>query len=406
MELPAENERQLGSYSQGLFEVTSATKRPQQPSGFGQLVGLFPDLLGVGGVQESGRQTVRALQTICARLHCSTNFLSLNDKSGAQQFVAGETNVTFRGFGRSKVRFVLAALACARKKPCVVLAAHPNLAVPAMWMKRFASQLKVIVMTHGIDVWGPLTSSRRSALLAADLVLAPSTYTAQKLTQMQGVPPEKIRRVPWSLNSDVLQMAEAPANLPSPPEGFPPSPVILTVGRWAVSERYKGADELIRAVAQLRAEFPGLNLAAVGEGDDLPRLKQIAADLGITNAVKFFDGLTRPVLSACYAAADIFALPSTGEGFGFVFIEAMAFGNPVVGVSAGGVTDLVEGGVSGFLVPAADSPALVQALQRLLRDSRLRTTLGEQGAQIVRNKYRFGAFEERLNTVLAECISP
>jgi glycosyltransferase involved in cell wall biosynthesis len=112
------------------------------------------------------------------------------------------------------------------------------------------------------------------------------------------------------------------------------------------------------------------------------------------------------VLSACYAAADIFALPSTGEGFGFVFIEAMAFGNPVVGVSAGGVTDLVEGGVSGFLVPAADSPALVQALQRLLRDSRLRTTLGEQGAQIVRNKYRFGAFEERLNTVLAECISP
>ena len=129
---------------------------------------------------------------------------------------------------------------------------------------------------------------------------------------------------------DVLNMAAAPANLPLP-KIFPPSPVILTVGRWAASERYKGADELIRAVAQLREAFPTLNLVAVGGGDDLPRLKQIASDLKVSDAVHFLEGISRRELAACYSRADIFALPSTGEGFGFVFLEAMAFGKPVVG---------------------------------------------------------------------------
>jgi phosphatidyl-myo-inositol dimannoside synthase len=383
--------------------VTAGTDSLPRPAI--SLVGLLPDLLGVGGVQESGRQTARALSNICAALQYGTTFLSLNDKPGAHQFVASETNIGFRGFGRSKLRFVLASLACARKKPRIVLAGHPNLAVPAMWMKRLAPELEVIVMTHGIDVWEPLTAIRRSALLAADLVLAPSSYTANKITEIQGVPAEKIRKLPWSLNSDVMRMSEAPAALPSPPEGFPRSPVILTVGRWAASERYKGADELIRAVAQLRAEFPDLRLGAIGGGDDLPRLRQIAADLNVTDAVKFLDGLSREKLSACYAAADIFALPSTGEGFGFVFLEAMAFGKPVLGAAAGGVTDLVEDGVNGLLVPPADLPALVEALRRLLRDSNLRAKLGEQGAKIVRDKYRFEAFRERLSRVLTECVS-
>lgn len=388
----------------GRREVTSTAERSRPSRGL--VVGLFPDLADVGGVQEASRQTARALQNICAREECSTNFLSLNDRRGPDQFVAGETSFVFRGFKRSKLSFVLSALASARKNPGIVLAAHPNLAVPAMWMKRFAPQSKTIVMTHGIDVWEPLSASRRSALLSADAVLAPSTYTMKKLTEIQGVPFGKIRKLPWSLNSDVLQMAEAPASLPSPPAGFPPSPVILTVGRWAASERYKGVDELIRAVAQLRESLSDLTLVAIGGGDDLPRLKQIAADESVTSGVMFYEGLSRPELSACYAAADVFALPSTGEGFGFVFLEAMAFGKPVIGVSLGGVTDLVQNGVNGYLVPPNDRSGLIQSLDRVLRDSSLRSELGQNGAQIVRTKYRFESFEDNLAAILAECGFP
>jgi phosphatidyl-myo-inositol dimannoside synthase len=367
-----------------------------------QFVGLFTDVLGIGGIQEVSRQTIRALQNIATHSTWSYSVLGLNDPRGVQEYSAGAHKINFRGFSRSKVRFVLAALQIAAKKPRIVLAAHPNLAPPAAWMKRLAPEMKVIVMAHGVEVWQQLPARRRAALLSADIVLAASTSTIQKLTEVQGVSPEKIKKNPWPLDPDVLNMADAP-EAPAPPKGFPPSPVILAVGRWSASEKYKGADDLIHALAQLRGAFPGLNLVAVGAGDDLPRLKQIAADLGVASSVHFLTGLSKADLAACYAHADIFALPSTGEGFGLVFLEAMAFAKPIVAAAAGGSTDLVEDSVNGILIPPRDQAALTAALQRLLRDASLRATLGRRGAEIVRRKYQFKLFQAELATILASC---
>ena len=367
-----------------------------------QLVGLFPDVLGIGGIQEVSRQTISALLDISARGDWSPCVLGLNDPLGIHEFSAGAHKINIRGFGRSKMRFVLAALQNAIKKPRVVLAAHPNLAPPAAWMKRIAPPIQVIVMAHGVEVWQPLPPRRRAALLSADIVLAPSTSTVRKLTEVQGVSLEKIRNISWPLDPDVLNIADASEPLP-PPEGFPPSPVILTVGRWAASEKYKGADDLIRALAQLRGAFPGLTVVAVGSGDDLPRLRQLAADLGVSGAVRFLTGLSKEDLAACYAHADIFALPSTGEGFGLVFLEAMAFAKPIVAAAAGGSTDLVEDAVNGILIPPHDQAALTAALERLLRNQSLRASLGRRGAEIVRRKYRFAQFQAQLATILASC---
>jgi glycosyltransferase involved in cell wall biosynthesis len=152
-------------------------------------------------------------------------------------------------------------------------------------------------------------------------------------------------------------MSDAPASLSVPPV-FPQGRVILTVGRWAAAERYKGADELIRAVAQLRASVPGLHLVAVGGGNDLLRLRGVAADLGAADRVHFLENLSREEIAACYAHADLFVLPSAGEGFGLVFLEAMAFAKPVVGVAFGGTTDVVKDGIDGLLVPPRDSEQL------------------------------------------------
>src|SRR5277367_298732 len=100
------------------------------------LIGLFPELLGIGGIQEVSRQTVRALQHISAQGGWSPYFLGLNDASGIHEYSAAANKIAFRGFGRSKPRFVLAALRSAGKHVRVVVAAHPFLALPASWMKR------------------------------------------------------------------------------------------------------------------------------------------------------------------------------------------------------------------------------------------------------------------------------
>jgi len=367
-----------------------------------QFVGLFPDLLGIGGIQEVSRQTVRALLDISAHKAWSSSLLGLNDPPGIHEVSASKNKIAFRGFNRSKLRFIFAALHNARKKPRIVLAAHLNLAPIAFWMKRLAPQVKVLVMAHGVEVWQPLPPRRHAALLAADMVLAASTSTVQKLTEVQHLPLKLIRKLPWPLDPEVLGMADAPEQLAAP-EAFPPSPVILTVGRWAASEQYKGVDDLIRVLAQLRATHKNLTLAAVGAGDDLPRLKNLAADLGVADAVRFLTNLSKQELAACYARADIFALPSTGEGFGLVFLEAMAFAKPIVAAAAGGSTDLVEDKVNGLLIPPRDQAALANALDQLLRDHSLRSSLGQRGAEIVRRKYRFDLFQSQFAAILAAC---
>jgi glycosyltransferase involved in cell wall biosynthesis len=175
------------------------------------------------------------------------------------------------------------------------------------------------------------------------------------------------------------------------------------VGRWAASERYKGVDDLIRSIAQLRMKFPGLCLVAVGQGDDLSRLKQIVADLKVSESVRFLTGLSRQEIAACYARCEIFALPSTGEGFGLVFLEAMAFGKPLVGAACGGAVDVVEDNVNGLLIPPGDSERLAEALATLLEDESLRSKLGQRGAEMVRQNYSFEVFQSKLELILEEC---
>jgi len=367
----------------------------------GKAVGLFPELLGVGGIQEASRQTVRALQNILTRRHWAGAYLGLNDPQGEQALAFDGLSIPLLGFSRSKIKFVLQALRLARQNPRIVVAAHPNLAVPARWMKKVSPATKTIVLCHGVEVWKPLHRRRRAALLAADVVLAPSTYTAEKLRSAQGVGAEKIRVIPWPIGTEMLKLSENSSNLPLP-KGFPAGRVILTVGRWAAAERYKGVDNLVRAMPQLLIPFPDLQLVAVGGGDDLPRLKTIAAELGVTSSVHFLEGISRRHLAACYARAEIFALPSTGEGFGIVFLEAMAFSLPVVGAPAGGVTDLVQDEVNGLLVPRAGVPALVETLSRILRDPAFGSKLGQRGAQIIQQKYQSAAFEHKLEAILID----
>jgi phosphatidylinositol alpha-1,6-mannosyltransferase len=369
-----------------------------------RIIGLFPELLGVGGVQEAARLTAAALSEIAVRRGWSTDFLSINDPPGPHSVAVAGRAISFRGFGRAKISFVLSAIRCGRSAAKdvtpIIVAGHPNLAVPADWMQRVSPRAKTIVMAHGVEVWKPLPLFRRRALLRANLVLAPSRDTVRKLVDAQGMAAEKTRRLPWPLSAGFLRMADAPTGLPVP-AAFPQvGLVILTVGRWASAERYKGADDLIRTIPQLQIAAPGLHLVAVGAGDDLPRLQQLANDLGIADRVHFLQNLSREEVAACYASADLFALPSTGEGFGLVYLEAMAFSKAVVGVACGGTTDVVEDGVNGLLVPPHDAGALSHALGRLLSDEPLREQLGRRGAEIVRRKYEFGVFRGELESIL------
>ncbi|HYK39579.1 MAG TPA: glycosyltransferase family 4 protein [Candidatus Eremiobacteraceae bacterium] len=365
------------------------------------LIGLFPELDAPGGVQRAGRHMAAVLSEFAGSRGMECRLLSLNDSPELHRMTANGREFIFTGCDRGKGRFVAAALKAARRKAKLVLAGHPNLAPVAGLMKFVAPRMKSIICTHGVEVWEPLPRMRRRALQKANVVLAPSQYTADHVRTDQGVQAARMKVLPWPLDPqfEALVTGSAKAGIP---EGFPQGRVILTVGRWLGSERYKGMDTLITALPKLLPRWPELQLVAVGEGDDRDWLEDMAEENGVRMHVHFLSGLGYAQLAACYSACEMFALPSRGEGFGLVYLEAMACGKPVIGGAHGGAPEVIEDGKTGYLVQHGDTVQLATSIETLLANPEMGREMGKRGKERVEHEFRFNIFAKSLKKILRE----
>jgi phosphatidylinositol alpha-1,6-mannosyltransferase len=347
--------------------------------------------------------TAAVLAAFAAQRNESYTFLSLNDPVAFHTLRIGAQEFSFDGFGRSKARFLFSALGAALRRPSLVIALHPNLG-PIVTATRFcAPPVRTVIFAHGIEVWTPLGRMRERALRNSDLVIAPSNDTARQLRATQGVAEERIRRVAWSLGPE-FGVTTASKRFPPLPRDFPRGRVILTVGRWDAAEAYKGVDHLIAAMPALVKATPDAQLVAIGSGSDLPRLNQLAQQSGVAGNIHFLQALEQEELLSAYNSCDIFALPSGGEGFGLVFLEAMAHGKPVVGGAHGGTPDIIEDGVSGYLVQHGNVPQLTARLHQLLTDEVLAQRMGAKALERVRLNYTFERFSRELDALWAALL--
>jgi len=369
------------------------------------IVGLFTEMLSTGGVQRASRHVAAVVARFARDRDQPYRFLSLNDPLGLHTLRVGSSEFSVMGHARDKSKFVLAAFRAAGGKPSLVIALHPHLA-PVVWAMRLRSRkFHSIVFAHGIEVWRPLGWPRRAALRRASLVIGPSADTVQHLISQQAIRPEKTQRVAWGLDPEFEERVAAKVH-PELPAGFPrDGKIILTVGRWDPSERYKGADTLIAALPRLLQSAPDTFLVLVGDGKDRPRLEQLARDAGVSGRTRFLHGLTQDELFACYAACQVFALPSRGEGFGLVFLEAMAHGKPVIGGAYGGIPDVIEDGVTGLLVLYGNTQCLSDALESLLIDPARAMEMGMRGKDRVEGTFSFEQFQSRLTRALQDVLA-
>jgi glycosyltransferase involved in cell wall biosynthesis len=370
------------------------------------LIGLFPELDAPGGVQRAGRHLASVMTEFAASRGMECRILSLNDGPELKRLTVAEREIVFTGSERAKGRFLTTAIRTARRpagksKIKLVVAGHPNLAPVVRAMRIAAPRIKSIVCTHGVEVWEPMARLRRMALRSVDMVLAPSKYTADHVAAVQRVATEKIRVLPWALDPQFEALAPQ-ALKAAAPRNFPEGRVILTVGRWRADERYKGMDTLITALPRLLPRWPEVQLAAAGEGDDRAWLEDLAEETGVQRHVHFLSGLGYAELAACYAHCEMFALPSRGEGFGLVYLEAMACGKPVIGGAHGGAPEVIEDGKTGYLVPHGDAVQLATAIETLLADPALEKEMGRRGKQRVENEFRFSVFAKSFRKILRE----
>lgn len=266
----------------------------------------------------------------------------------------------------------LLAHAWRRERKNLVVAGHIHL-LPAAWLLARLHGCRLAVIIHGIEAWTP---SRRFAAnwtaRRVDAVLAVSRHSAKRFASWSQVPMERIFVLPNCVDLETFRpQGRDPALLRR--YALKSNQVILTVGRIASQERYKGFDEVIEVMPSLLRRFPDLKYLVVGEGDDRPRLEAKAENYGVAAHVVFAGEISELEKVAHYNLADAYVMPSTGEGFGIVLIEAAACGLPVIGSRADGSREALRNGLLGRLVDPRNPEELIEAATAILKNSASRS---------------------------------
>jgi len=209
----------------------------------------------------------------------------------------------------------------------------------------------------------------------ADLVMVTSRYCAGVARREYGVSADRVAVVP-----EPIDLAEWDARFARAARRPRARPVVLSVARLFPRKRLA---DLLRAAARLGARGADLDVRVVGKGPEWTALVEQHAALGLKDSVALLGDVSREQLADEYVNADVFCLPSVQEGFGIVFLEAMAAGLPVVACRAAAIPEVVLDGVTGALVPPRDPDAIADALADLARDSARARRLGDEGRRRV-----------------------
>jgi phosphatidylinositol alpha-1,6-mannosyltransferase len=293
-----------------------------------------------------------------------------------------------------KSRYAL-RLAHAQGNADWVLYSHLGLAKPLLGMPRTYRKPYGIFL-HGIEAWCTLPPAQLKLLAGAELLLANSSYTANRVMATH---PEvgRVEACPLALPISRSESWNAP-DAPLPRLG---PHAVLVVGRMLSSERYKGHDELIDIWPTVVARVPDAQLVIAGTGDDLPRLQEKAAHSPAAASIVFTGFVSRATLNVLYGKAALFALPSRGEGFGLVYLEAMAHQRACIGSIHDAAGDVIVDGRTGRLVNQDDLDQLAGAIIGLLQDPVKRTRMGIEGRRRLDSHFSYDAFASRFLKLVA-----
>ncbi len=263
-----------------------------------------------------------------------------------------------------KWRYVRTALRCALSSFDLVICGHVNL-LPLAGVVRAKLRCPLVLMVYGVDVWTRMHRSTRYWLRRVHAVWSISRITRERMNAWAQLPEDRYQLLPNAIHLDRYGVRpKSPALLAR--YGLQGRKVILTVARLPGAERYKGVDELLEILPELIAVHPNLSYVIAGDGDDRQRLTAKAYDLGLEQHVVFTGFVAEHEKADHYRLADVFAMPGRGEGFGFVFLEALACGVPAVGSLIDGSREALLDGALGELVDPLDRASIRAGILRAL----------------------------------------
>jgi glycosyltransferase involved in cell wall biosynthesis len=357
---------------------------------------LAPPMGSAGGIQRYTTTLVRSLRNVMGE----TNI----------HFVAVSAEPLLRDDGKlaltlgTKIRFFVATVMQALFwRPQLIICAHIGVAPAARIIHRFFG-FPYWVVLYGIEVWGELPKEKELALSESRRLISISQFTFQTASARHQLSEMEFGILPPAFEIDEVQKKAAP---PLDAENTPP--IVLTVGRLAASEQYKGHDVMLNSWAMVRNRIPDALYVIVGQGDDRARLEARARELKIEESVRFTGAVSASELQNWYHRCRVFAMPARteldlrpprGEGFGIVFLEAMAHGKPVLGPRNGAPSEFIRSGEHGLLVDPTDSTEVANALVELLIDKDRADRMGQAAKTWVIQEFSEERFRERLKKIL------
>jgi glycosyltransferase involved in cell wall biosynthesis len=252
-----------------------------------------------------------------------------------------------------------------QKRPDLIICGHVNFTPVARFVKRLTG-IPYWTFIYGVDVWSIEDSLVKKGLAGSDRIVSIGTYTNSRLLVRENIEPQKIHLLPCTFQYNQFNIAPKPQYLLEKYNLTPDQPVILTIARLAGEERYKGYDQIIRALPTIIKTIPDVHYLLGGKGGDRPRIEKLIQDLDLEDYVTLAGFIPDEELADHYNLCDVFAMPSKGEGFGIVYLEALACGKPTIGGNQDGAIDALCNGELGVLVDPDDLTEISTVITQIL----------------------------------------
>jgi asparagine synthase (glutamine-hydrolysing) len=317
-----------------------------------------------GGIQKMTRTMAQAIQQVADKRRWKFNLWSGYDHSRDLDDTYTPAG-NFKGYNKKRSLFAIDACAKATRSDVVILS-HVNLALIGWVAKILNPKCEIWLVAHGIEVWRPLTLLKKRILGNCDKIICVSNFTKEKMVKMHNVDAGKC----IVLNNALDPSIKLPVDFTKPDYLLKrynltlKHKVVFTLTRLASTEQYKGYEQVIKAVSDLKIEFPDIKYILSGKYDDSEarRIKQLITDYGVQEQVIVTGFIDEKELEDHFLLADLFVLPSKKEGFGIVFIEALACGLPVICGNEDGSLDAIRNGELGKAINVGSVPELKEAI--------------------------------------------
>jgi phosphatidyl-myo-inositol dimannoside synthase len=292
----------------------------------------------------------------------------------------------------SRLRFVWTALCRIVDRPNLIICSHINL-LPVATLLSILLRRPIILVVYGIEVWQRHGAFTRWMGRRAVSIWSISEVTRDRMNRWIGLPNDRYAIIPNAIRLENYGEGSRDSALLEKWNLPPSCTLLLTVARLSSSERYKGIDEVISTLPDLLKTHPNTYYVVAGDGDDRTRLEQVARTCSVEDRVRFVGYVSESEKLSWLRSASAFVMPGRGEGFGFVYLEALACGTPAVGSTRDGSSEaLLHGQLGPLAEPDSRGDILAKTLIAL---KALRSV------PIALHTFSFTAFREKVRTAFA-----